>query len=185
MIRFIRFNVVGAIGIGVQLSVVGALVHGFGVDPVLATAAGVSAAVLHNFGWHARWTWRDRMRPGVSHLAAFIRFAGANGVISLVGSILMMPLLTGAGLPAIPANLVTIALCGLLNYWAAGRVSFRALKPSNTHVPAVPANAASGTRRRTAKAIKTMTRPMIARWRSSPASALAVSSVRPGNRNAR
>ena len=163
MIRFIRFNVVGGLGIGVQLIVVGALVHGVGVDPVLATAAGVSAAVLHNFGWHVRWTWRDRMGPGVSRSAAFVRFAGANGVISLVGSILMMPVLTGAGLTAIPANLVTIAACGLLNYWAAGRISFRPLKPSNTHVPAVPANAAPGTRRRTANAIRTMTRPTTAR----------------------
>ena len=24
----------------------------------------VEAAVLHNFGWHERWTWRDRPRAG-------------------------------------------------------------------------------------------------------------------------
>ena len=86
---------------------------------------GVTAAVVHNFGWHVRWTWRDRMGPGVSRLAAFARFAGANGVISLVGSVLLLPVVMGlAGLPAIPANLVTIAACGLLNYWIGGRVCF-------------------------------------------------------------
>jgi len=128
MIRFIRFNVVGAMGIGVQLIVVGALVHGLGVDPALATAAGIAAAVVHNFGWHVRWTWRDRMGPGVSVPAAFARFVGANGVVSLVGSMLLMPVLTGAGLPAIPANLVTIATCGVLNF-----VGGRACFPQSVH----------------------------------------------------
>ncbi len=123
--RFARFNLVSGLGIGVQLLTVAALVHGLGLDPVLATAAGVCAAVVHNFGWHARWTWRDRMGPGVSRLAAFARFAGANGAISLVGSVLLIPIVMGAaGLPAIPANLVTIAACGLLNYWIGGRVCF-------------------------------------------------------------
>jgi len=132
MIQFIRFNVVGAMGIGVQLIVVGALVHGFGVDPVLATAAGIAAAVLHNFGWHVRWTWRDRMGPGVSVPAAFVRFVGANGAVSLVGSVLLMPVLTGTlNLPAIPANLVTIAACGVLNFFLGGRVCF----PQSVHRP--------------------------------------------------
>jgi len=124
MIRFIRFNVVGALGVVVQLGVVGALVHGFGLDAVVATAAGVSAAVLHNFGWHVRWTWRDRMGPGVSLWAALARFSGANGAVSLVGSVLLMRVLTGAGLPAIPANLVTIAACGGVNFFLGGRVCF-------------------------------------------------------------
>ena len=125
VVRFARFNVVGALGIGVQLATVGALVHGLGVDPVAATAAGVTAAVAHNFGWHVRWTWRDRMGPGTSTLAAFARFAGANGAVSLVGSVLLLPVLVGAaGLTAVAANVVTIAACGLLNYGLAGRVCF-------------------------------------------------------------
>jgi putative flippase GtrA len=123
-IRFARFNLVGGIGIGVQLATVALLVHGLGVGPVAATAAGVTAAVLNNFAWHVRWTWRDRMGPGVSRFAAFTRFAGANGVVSLVASVAMMPLLAGAGLPAIPANLVTIAACGLLNFWLGNRLVF-------------------------------------------------------------
>ena len=62
---------------------------------------GVSAAIVHNFAWHVRWTWRDRMRPGTSRIRAFIRFVGANGVVSLIGSVLLMPVLLAAGLPAI------------------------------------------------------------------------------------
>jgi putative flippase GtrA len=123
-IRFARFNLVGGIGIGVQLATVAILVHGFGVNAVLATAAGVTAAVINNFAWHVRWTWRDRMGPGVSRVAAFARFAGANGVVSLAASVAMMPLLVGAGLHAIPANLVTITACGVLNFWLGNRLVF-------------------------------------------------------------
>ena len=123
MIRFLRFNVVGLLGIGVQLGVVAALVHGFGLDAVLATAAGVSAAVVHNFVWHARWTWRDRMGPGASYLLAFLRFVGANGVVSLVGSMLLVPMLTALNVPAVPANLITIGACGVLNFLG-GRACF-------------------------------------------------------------
>ncbi|HEX5070785.1 MAG TPA: GtrA family protein [Vicinamibacterales bacterium] len=122
--RFARFNLVGGLGLGVQLSVVAGLVHGFGADPVLATAAGIVAALLHNFTWHVRWTWRDRMGPGVSRAAAFARFVSANGLVSLAGSMALMPVLLRFGLPVVPANLVAIGACGLANYWLAAAVCF-------------------------------------------------------------
>jgi putative flippase GtrA len=131
LVRFTRFNLVGGLGIGVQLLAVAALVHGLGVDPVLATAAGVMAAVIHNFVWHVQWTWRDRMVPGVSRAGAFLRFAGANGAVSLVGSVLLMPFLLGAAsLSPIPANLVAIAACGLTNYWLGDRLCFATPRPT-------------------------------------------------------
>lgn len=116
-LRFARFNVVGVLGIGVQLLIVALLVHGLGIDPVVATALGISGAIGHNFAWHVRWTWRDRIQPGTSLVRAFVRFVGANGAVSLMGSVLLMPVVLAAGLGAIPANLVTIAVCGLLNFW--------------------------------------------------------------------
>ena len=135
-VRFLRFNAVGAMGIGVQLGTVALLVHGFGVGATAATGAGVTAALVHNFLWHVQWTWRDHMGPGASRVTAFFRFTGANGAVSLLGSLGMMPVLAGwIGLPAVPANLVTIVVCGLLNYWLADRVfryrarSGRGLRP--------------------------------------------------------
>jgi putative flippase GtrA len=129
LVRFARFNVVGLLGIGVQLATVAVLAHGLDVDPVLATAAGVSAAVLHNFAWHVRWTWRDRMAPGVSRIGAFGRFVGANGLVSLVGSVMLVPALLGiVRLPVMAANVAAIALCGLLNYGLGDRVVYPAAK---------------------------------------------------------
>ena len=58
--RWIRFNGVGALGSGLQLALVALLVRAAGVHYLWATAAGIEAAVLHNFCWHECWTWRDR-----------------------------------------------------------------------------------------------------------------------------
>ena len=120
--RFARFNVVGLLGIGVQLLIVASLVHGLAMHAVLATALGVSGAIVHNFAWHVRWTWRDHIRPETSLVRAFIRFVGANGAVSLIGSVLLMPVLLAGGLGAITANLVTMAVCGLLNFGLAHAV---------------------------------------------------------------
>ena len=58
--RWIRFNGVGALGSGLQLALVAVLVRAAGVHYLWATAAGIEAAVLHNFCWHECWTWADR-----------------------------------------------------------------------------------------------------------------------------
>jgi len=136
LVRFARFNVVSGLGIGVQLLTVAALAHGLGVDPVPATGVGVATAVLHNFIWHVRWTWRDRMGPGVSRTAALLRFAGGNGAVSLVGSMLLIPVLVGtAQVPLLAANLVAIAACGLVNYWIGDRFCFlNRSRPSRVRV---------------------------------------------------
>lgn len=131
LLRFARFNAVSVMGIGVQLATVAALVHGFGAGAVTATALGVTAAVLHNFVWHVRWTWRDRMGSGASKPRAFLRFLLANGAVSFVGSIAMMPGLAGPiGLDPVLANLVTIAACGLINFGLAQRFCFRVEAPA-------------------------------------------------------
>jgi putative flippase GtrA len=86
----------------------------------------VGLAVAHNFLWHWRWTWRDRAIPIAGVPAAFARFAGANGVVSLAGNVWLMFVLVGvAGLPPVGANLVAIAACGLVNYRLGDRFVFR------------------------------------------------------------
>jgi putative flippase GtrA len=123
--RFARYNTVAALGIGVQLLTIAALIHTAGVNYVTATAAGVTTAVAHNFVWHVRWTWRDRTRERAP-MQAFVRFAMANGAVSLVGNIVVMTALVGlAGMPPVPANLVAIAACGLINFELGDRLVFR------------------------------------------------------------
>jgi putative flippase GtrA len=118
-----RFAVVGALGIGVQLLVLHTLASGLGVPYLIATVIAVASAVIHNFAWHRRWTWRDRPDDGVG--TAFVRFALANGAVSLGGNILVMALLVSViSVPLVAANAIAIGVCGVLNFYLADTVVF-------------------------------------------------------------
>ena len=123
--RWLKFNFVGALGIGVQLSALAALTA-LGLGYLAATALAVEAAVVHNFVWHERMTWRDRATPLLRHLLArFLRFQMANGLISLIGNLVAMRLLVGAvHLPVLGANLGAIAACAALNFVVSDRLVF-------------------------------------------------------------
>jgi putative flippase GtrA len=126
MTRFLRFNLVGAGGIAVQLGMIWLLAHRLAMPPGLSTAVGVGAAVLHNYLWHRAWTWRDRPRA-TSGAIEFLMFAGANGLVSLVGNVMVVTALTSVTrIGAAPGSLVGIAICGLVNYWLADRAVFAA-----------------------------------------------------------
>ena len=68
--RWMRFNLVGAVGIGVQLAMLW-LLTALGVPYLMATALAVETAVLHNFLWHQRFTWADRSPGPASRLLRF------------------------------------------------------------------------------------------------------------------
>jgi dolichol-phosphate mannosyltransferase len=123
--RFLRFNLVGAMGIVVQLGTL-ELLRRAGVDYLLATVLAVEAAVAHNFIWHERYTWRDRVDGLRSELLArLVRFHLTNGAVSLVGNALAMRWLVGElHFPVIPANLIAITACCLLNFLLSDRVVF-------------------------------------------------------------
>jgi putative flippase GtrA len=121
--RALKFAAVGALGIALQLAVLHLLAVA-AVPYLVATAVAVSAAVIHNFAWHRRWTWRDRADDGV--LAAFAKFALANGAVSFAGNIVAMALLVGVlNLPLVIANMIAIGACGVGNFYLADQLVFR------------------------------------------------------------
>jgi putative flippase GtrA len=129
--RFAAFNVVGAAGVAVQLAALAVLVHVFEWHYLPATAAAVEAAILNNFVWHQRWTWKDRP-CATRHSSALrlVRFHALNGAISLAGNLLLMAIFTGAlRLDPIAANAIAIAACSLVNFAASERLVFRASIP--------------------------------------------------------
>ena len=122
--RFFKFNSIGVAGFVLQIASLALLLR-LGASYLVATALAVEIAVLHNFFWHERWTWRDRPAAGRGRLARFWRFHALNGLISLVGNVLMMRLLVGAfELPPIPSNLIAVLTCALVNYFASDRLVF-------------------------------------------------------------
>ena len=116
--RWLKFNLVGGIGIAVQLlalTVYWSLLH---LDYLLATVLAVETAVIHNFLWHERFTWSDRPagRPTQS-LIRLARFNASNGLISILGNLLLMRWLVGTlGLNYFVANLIAIAACSVANF---------------------------------------------------------------------
>jgi putative flippase GtrA len=88
-----------------------------GVGYLWATAAAVELAVLHNFFWHERWTWRDR-RTGANETAArLVRFNLTTGALSIISNVVLMRVLAGSlGLHYLVANLLAIAITSIANF---------------------------------------------------------------------
>lgn len=117
MMRFGRFALVSGLGMAVQLASLWALSSLAGLSVPIATALAVATAVAHNFEWHRRWTWRDRRIRGSRAREALAQFAAANGLTSLVGNVVISAaLVERLAMPAVAANVVAIAACGVANY---------------------------------------------------------------------
>jgi putative flippase GtrA len=124
--RFLKFNFVGGIGIAVQLAALALFRSGLRLDYLLATVLAVETAVIHNFLWHERFTWRDRPASHASQsLTRFLKFNATNGAVSIVGNLLIMGALVGGfGMSYLVANLAAIAVCSLVNFLLSDRLVF-------------------------------------------------------------
>ena len=121
--RAARFACVGLGGFAVQLLALRALSDA-GVPPPLATALAVEAAIVHNFFWHERWTWKDRPRLD-GPLARFARFNGVTALVSIVGNVALTATFTGTlHLPLLAANALAVLVLGTVNFTAADRAVF-------------------------------------------------------------
>lgn len=123
LVRWCKFNFVGAIGIGVQFAALWLLKGWLGFDYLFATAVAVEAAVVHNFVWHEQFTWADRVgrdwrRPFWRRsLGRFLRFNFTTGAVSILGNLALMRVLVGEGhMNYLFANGTAIALCSVANF---------------------------------------------------------------------
>jgi len=124
--RWLKFNFVGLIGIGLQLAVLGLFRSALHFDYMLATALAVEITVIHNFLWHERFTWGDR-RAGSrwESLTRFARFNATNGAVSIVGNLVIMRALVGElGMNFVVANLTAVTVCSVANFLLSDRVVF-------------------------------------------------------------
>src|SRR5262245_56174 len=122
--RAFAFVSVGIVGFLVQMMVLAALTLGAEWPVALVTIVAVEAAILTNFVWHERWTWRDRADGG-SRWSRLLRFHVTNGLTSLVGNTLVTVFLADAfGVSPIAGNVVAVGLLSVLNFFAADRWVF-------------------------------------------------------------
>ncbi len=130
--RWLKFNLVGGMGIAVQLLMLVALKTGLHLNYLIATALAVETAVVHNFLWHERFTWADRAGAG---FARFLKFNLTTGLFSIAGNLALMKLLAGLGhMNYLLANGLTIAACSVINFlvsdgfvFAAGRTETQSM----------------------------------------------------------
>ena len=125
----VRFFSVGVLGFLVQTAALAVLMSVAHWAWLPATLVAVELAVLHNFFWHERWTWRDQTLariPSLGALHRLLRFHAANGLVSIAGNAALMALLVAVvGMPAFPANVLAVAAMSVANFAMADRWVFR------------------------------------------------------------
>ncbi len=127
--RWGKFNLVGAMGMVVQLAALALLERVAGGHYLLATAAALEITLVHNFVWHLHYTWRDR-RDDAALVSQLVRFHLSNGVVSLVGNLVLMRILVQeARLPVLVSNVVAIVCCSLVNFCLSERWAFAGEAP--------------------------------------------------------
>jgi putative flippase GtrA len=116
LIRWCKFNLVGAIGVAFQLAVLALLNRCAPGHYLYATAAAIELTLLHNFAWHVHFTWRDR-RNSFTLIRQLLRFHASNGLVSMLGNLVLMRVFVQeAHLPVLIANGIAILVCSLVNF---------------------------------------------------------------------
>ncbi|MGB3789562.1 MAG: glycosyltransferase [Phormidesmis sp.] len=130
MKRFIRYGIVGFSGVFVDMALLYVLYQSAALGLTLSKVIAAEAAILSNFLWNDAWTFADmaRQQPGLNN--RFKRLLKFNA-ICLTGLILNVLLLQvffdvifAQSLPYL-ANLITILLVAVWNFWLNLKLSWR------------------------------------------------------------
>ena len=128
VMRLVRFSMAGVAGFAVQVAALAFLVSVTNMHYLVATILAVEAAILINFVWHDRWTWRDR--PPVTEAERWRRLARFNamtGLTSIAGSVMVTAALVEMlSMSPIAANIISVIALGTVNFAGANTLVFRA-----------------------------------------------------------
>lgn len=126
-VRWIKFNFVGAIGFAVQMGAFSIYYGLWHVDKLWATALAVETAVLHNFVWHEKFTWRHLPRGTNRELTLrLLRFHGGNGLVSIAGNVLLVKFFADLlHINPYAGNVLAVAICAIANFAVSERFVFR------------------------------------------------------------
>jgi putative flippase GtrA len=129
--RWLRYSTVSLLGVAVHTGVLVLGVQVLGIHYLPATLLAVEVAVLHNFLWHWKWTWRHwGCEPRFGVHRSLLKFHAGNGLVSVAGNAVGMWVFAGLfGLPILAANLSFIASCYAANFFVADRFVFARRQP--------------------------------------------------------
>jgi len=132
LVRWGKFNLVGAIGMGFQLGALGVLDRCAPGHYLYATAAAIELTLLHNFAWHLHFTWRDR-RDRLGRFRQLFRFHASNGLVSMLGNLALMRILVQqAHAPILLANGIAILVCSMINFVLGDQWAFAGQRSART-----------------------------------------------------
>ncbi len=115
-IRWGKFNLVGAMGVVLQLGALAVFNRWAAGHYLFASAAAIELTLLHNFVWHLHYTWPDRRDNSVL-LAQLLRFHLSNGLVSMLGNLALMRILVDeAHMPLLASNCIAILCCSVVNF---------------------------------------------------------------------
>jgi len=124
LIRWGKFNLVGVMGMVVQLAALALIDRCVPGHYLFATVAAIELALLHNFVWHTRYTWRDR-RDSSPLWIQCIRFHLSNGLVSMVGNLAIMRVLVDeVHMLLLAANMIAILCCSIANFYLGDHWAF-------------------------------------------------------------
>jgi putative flippase GtrA len=129
LIRWGKFNLVGAIGMVVQLGALALFNRWMAGHYLYASVAAIELTLLHNFVWHLRYTWRDR-RDDATRIRQLMRFHLSNGLVSMLGNLVLMRLFVHeAHLPVLVSNAIAILCCSMANFCLGDSWAFAGERP--------------------------------------------------------
>jgi putative flippase GtrA len=123
--RWGRFNLVGLGGFVLQLSAIAILTRVYGWHYSLATIVGIELAILSNFHWDCRWTWRDRPARGARDWIARLGRYQLAKTASLAANLGLTAWLVTGGLPVELANAIAVASLSFVNFFVSDAMVFR------------------------------------------------------------
>ena len=144
--RFIKFGIVGASGVVVNLSVlyVGQefLFRTITQETLrlnISLALAILIATISNFSWNRRWTWHDRRSLRTTTLV--VQF-GQYALACWVGTAIQVGLTNvfALFLHYLPANLIAVVIASLFNFvandlWTFGRLKLQREQRANVSDP--------------------------------------------------
>ena len=111
--RFQRFLLVGAIGLGVNQSVLFALVDQVSLAVAMASPIAIFLSMIVTFTLNERWTWHDRGHGRILHRALLYGSINSGGLLI---NWLMLVSLHRIGMDYLVANLIGAGIAAVCNF---------------------------------------------------------------------
>jgi len=123
----VRYNAIGLMGLGLQLILLYFLTQFVHLNYFVATLFAVQCALIHNFLWHQRWTWKENaVRSKKESVMRFVRFNSSSGTLAIISNLGFTALLFQVvHLPIVVCNLMAIGICNVANFLFANTFVFQ------------------------------------------------------------